>query len=221
MKGGYSISLLKQFKENSPIYTLEPLDDRGTIVTGGKDPIIKVWCMKTLKTLGQIDTSPYYGVGFEMFLISKYDLIAVGFYNGAVILYDYRTLREFARVSKGIGENDHINTMAFIESKDLLCASVTDHVKFWKLNYEKKQFYEYKSLKYPEGRDGMAMIPFNGGKGLMCTNGSQKLFSINLSDWRFSELLSLDEPIGYVRINKRKRLMVVGLFADKVLIYNY
>lgn len=156
-----------------------------------------------------------------MFLISKYDLLAVGFYNGGVLLYDYKTREEFAKVSRGIGENDHINTMAFIESKDLLCASVGDHVKFWKLNYEKKQFYEYMSVKYPEGKDGMAMIPFNGGKGLICSNGTPKLYTINLSDWKFSELLSLDQPIGYVRINKKKRLMVVGMFAEKIRIYNY
>jgi len=219
-----SIRLVKRIPHIDSLYCLLPLESRNVLITSGKNMGMKLWDLKTLRSLGEVDSGGKLGVGTQVLYIEKYNMLAAGFYGGYVGLYDVESWKELTTANTN-NSSWFINSLAYIEKQDLLFACVEmGRLRCWKIHKAEEGYFTLMFLRdfRPEGSDITFLIPVNNEKKILLSNLSVGLHFLDLESGHSESILELKHIISGVKIlPKSKRLVVVGYNTEKVVIYSY
>eukprot|EP00330_Aristerostoma_sp_ATCC50986_P002678 CAMPEP_0114586552 /NCGR_PEP_ID=MMETSP0125-20121206/9739_1 /TAXON_ID=485358 ORGANISM="Aristerostoma sp., Strain ATCC 50986" /NCGR_SAMPLE_ID=MMETSP0125 /ASSEMBLY_ACC=CAM_ASM_000245 /LENGTH=277 /DNA_ID=CAMNT_0001782031 /DNA_START=753 /DNA_END=1586 /DNA_ORIENTATION=+ len=220
VNGNGSIKMTKRIKEPACVYSILPIDHHNILATAGRGNNIKIYNLKTLAPQGHFDTGDFYGVGYEMTYIPKYEILAAGFYNGGLGIFDISS-REMIISTKTKISQAHVNAMAFIDARDYLFSAQNGTISVWKLDISMKSLNLLREIKVPGAADGLTLKPINNGSQIIYSGSTNQLYSINVEKSTIAPITSLDFNSSFVRVLPNSRKMLIGTYTNRLQVFNY
>jgi len=219
---GPTLKLLKVLKHSPANWVrgLLILDEKNILLSSGNLPNICVWDLNSLQLKGIIDTKGKGSTGSEMTYIPNLNLLAVGFLQGIIGLYDLKTNKEVATIKTGY-HGCRINSMQYLKREGLLVAGVAPgKIKCWKLTENNVEFT--REYEVP-GRQPALIFPVKNEQSLLVASFTEEIYNLSLDTGKLVQLshTGLSECVTLRVIPKKKKLVIGDFGSRKIAVMTY